>query len=78
MDKVQIFDVTFEVAPPAKGRFQRFLVLAHLLFLALSIWLMWNVGAVEVAGLPVPGLDGLLPFDVLAREALRGGDNDSL
>ncbi|CAJ0594696.1 unnamed protein product [Cylicocyclus nassatus] len=39
---------------------------------------MWNVGAVEFAGLPVPGLDGLLPFDVPAREALREGDNDSL
>ncbi|CAJ0591330.1 unnamed protein product [Cylicocyclus nassatus] len=57
---------------------KRFLVLARLLFLALSIWLMWNVGAVEFAGLHVPGLDGLLPFDVPACEALREGDNDSL
>ncbi|CAJ0607383.1 unnamed protein product [Cylicocyclus nassatus] len=57
---------------------KRFIVLAHLLFLALSIWLMWNVGAVEFAGLSVPGLDRLLPFDVPAREALREGDNDSL
>ncbi|CAJ0603320.1 unnamed protein product [Cylicocyclus nassatus] len=39
---------------------------------------MWNVGAVEFAGLPVPGLDELLPFDVPAREALREGDNDFL
>ncbi|CAJ0594134.1 unnamed protein product [Cylicocyclus nassatus] len=57
---------------------KRFLVFAHLLFLALSVWLLWNVSAVEFAGLPVPGLDGLLPFDVPVREALREGDNDSL
>ncbi|CAJ0591249.1 unnamed protein product [Cylicocyclus nassatus] len=61
-------DARFSGEFPAQRGSKRFLVLAHLLFLASSIWLMWNVGAVEFAGLPVPGLDGLLPFDVPARK----------
>ncbi|VDK51978.1 unnamed protein product [Cylicostephanus goldi] len=56
---------------------KRLLVFAHLLFLALSVWLMC-VCAVGFTGFPVPGLDGFLPFDMPARESLREGDNESL
>ncbi|RCN31297.1 hypothetical protein ANCCAN_22919 [Ancylostoma caninum] len=44
--------------------FQRLLVIAHLFFLVACVWLMWEAGAAEFTGLPIPGLDGFSPLDL--------------
>ncbi|VDM53673.1 unnamed protein product [Angiostrongylus costaricensis] len=40
------------------------LLVTHIVFLIISLWLMWQIGVADFTGLQIPGLDGFSPFDL--------------